>query len=107
MSAEPVEVERHGEVAVVAFNRPEARNAIDDALREAFARALDEVAAAHDASVASVALAWLAAQPTITAPIASARTTDQLPDLLASVSLELTADELAVLDGASEQAKAA
>lgn len=69
--------------------------------------ALDEVAAAHDASVASVALAWLAAQPTITAPIASARTTDQLPHLLASVSLELTADELAALDGASEQAKAA
>ena len=69
--------------------------------------ALAEVAAAHDTSVASVALAWLAAQPTITAPIASARTTDQLPDLLASVSLELSADELAALDGASEQAKAA
>jgi aryl-alcohol dehydrogenase-like predicted oxidoreductase len=69
--------------------------------------ALDEVAAAHDASVASVALAWLAAQPTITAPIASARTTEQLPDLLASVSLELTADDLAALDGASEDAKAA
>ena len=69
--------------------------------------ALDEVAAAHDASVASVALAWLAAQPTITTPIASARTTDQLPDLLVSVALELTADELDALDGASEQAKAA
>ena len=69
--------------------------------------ALDEVAAAHGASVASVALAWLAAQPTITAPIASARTTEQLPDLLASVSLELTADELDALDGASEAAKAA
>ncbi|MGO4298715.1 aldo/keto reductase [Leifsonia sp. RAF41] len=69
--------------------------------------ALDDVAAAHDASVASVALAWLAAQPTITAPIASARTTDQLPDLLASVSLELTADDLQALDGASEAAKAA
>lgn len=69
--------------------------------------ALDEVAAAHDASVASVALAWLAAQPTITAPIASARTTEQLPDLLASVGLELTGDELEALAGASEAAKAA
>jgi len=69
--------------------------------------ALDEVAAAHSASVASVALAWLAAQPTITAPIASARTTEQLPDLLASVSLELTADDLEALDGASADAKAA
>ncbi|WP_285114393.1 aldo/keto reductase [Leifsonia sp. fls2-241-R2A-40a] len=69
--------------------------------------ALDEVAAAHDASVASVALAWLAAQPTITAPIASARTIEQLPDLLASVELELSRDELEALDGASEAAKAA
>ncbi|WP_374008547.1 aldo/keto reductase [Leifsonia sp. LS-T14] len=69
--------------------------------------ALDEVAAAHGASVASVALAWLAAQPTITAPIASARTTEQLPDLLASVSLELTAGDLEALDVASAAAKAA
>jgi len=69
--------------------------------------ALDEVAAAHGTSVASVALAWLAAQPTITAPIASARTTEQLPDLLASVSLELTAGDLEALDGASAEAKAA
>lgn len=69
--------------------------------------ALDEVAAAHDASVASVSLAWLAAQPTVTAPIASARTLDQLPDLLASVSLELTPAELDALDGASEAARAA
>ena len=69
--------------------------------------ALDEVAAAHSASVASVALAWLAAQPTITAPIASARTTEQLPDLLASVALELTSDDLEALDGASAAAKAA
>ncbi|WP_158862027.1 aldo/keto reductase [Leifsonia sp. AG29] len=69
--------------------------------------ALDEVAAAHHASVATVALAWLAAQPTVTAPIASARTPEQLPDLLASVELELAAGELEVLDGASAAAKAA
>lgn len=68
---------------------------------------LDDVAAAHGESVATIALAWLAAQPTITAPIASARTLEQLPDLLASVAVELTADELAALDGASEAAKAA
>ncbi|MFF9563966.1 aldo/keto reductase [Leifsonia sp. NPDC014704] len=79
---------------------------LDDTGR-AVLSALDEVAAAHDASVASVALAWLAAQPTITAPIASARTTEQLPDLLASVDLELTGDELEALAGASEAAKAA
>jgi aryl-alcohol dehydrogenase (NADP+) len=55
---------------------------------------LDEVAAAHDTSVASVALAWLLAQPTVVAPIASARNTEQLADLLAIVDLRLTADEL-------------
>ncbi|MFF2050343.1 aldo/keto reductase [Leifsonia sp. NPDC058194] len=79
---------------------------LDDTGR-AVLTALDEVAAAHSASVASVALAWLAAQPTVTAPIASARTLDQLPDLLASVSLELTPAELDALDGASEAARAA
>lgn len=40
--------------------------------------ALDEIAAAHEAPVATVALAWLAARPTVAAPIASARTVEQL-----------------------------
>ncbi|WP_314149457.1 aldo/keto reductase [uncultured Leifsonia sp.] len=79
---------------------------LDDTGRSVLA-ALDEVAAAHSASVATVALAWLAAQPTITAPIASARTLEQLPDLLASVELELSADELDALSGASQAATAA
>lgn len=73
---------------------------LDDRGRDVLA-ALDQVAAAHSASVASVALAWLAAQPTVVAPIASARTVDQLPDLLASVDLELTDAELDTLDEAS------
>ncbi|MGW7523674.1 aldo/keto reductase [Streptomyces sp. NPDC054783] len=63
--------------------------------------ALDEIAAAHDAPVATVALAWLAAQPTITAPIASARTPDQLPALLDVADLQLTEEELASLTAAS------
>ncbi|GGV00988.1 NADP-dependent aryl-alcohol dehydrogenase [Streptomyces filipinensis] len=63
--------------------------------------ALDEVAAAHEAPVATVALAWLAAQPTITAPIASARTVDQLPALLGVAELRLTEAELAKLTEAS------
>jgi aryl-alcohol dehydrogenase-like predicted oxidoreductase len=62
---------------------------------------LDEVAAAHDAPVASVALAWLAAQPTVVAPIASARTPDQLPELLRVADLRLTKDELHRLSAAS------
>ncbi|MEV7212294.1 aldo/keto reductase [Kitasatospora cineracea] len=63
--------------------------------------ALDEVAAAHGTQVAAVALAWLAAQPTVAAPLASARTVEQLPPLLAAASLELTAAELKLLSEAS------
>lgn len=63
--------------------------------------ALDTVAAAHDAELATVALAWLAAQPTVTAPIASARTVQQLPPLLAVSALTLTPEELGLLTEAS------
>ncbi|MDF3302309.1 aldo/keto reductase [Streptomyces tropicalis] len=63
--------------------------------------ALDEVARAHGAPVATVALAWLAARPTVTAPIASARTVEQLPALLGVADLELTPEELARLTEAS------
>lgn len=55
---------------------------------------LDEVAAAHDTTVASVALAWLLAQPTVVAPIASARDTGQLADLLPMAGLRLTGEEI-------------
>ncbi|NUQ97145.1 MAG: aldo/keto reductase [Streptomyces sp.] len=63
--------------------------------------ALDEIAQAHDAPVATVALAWLAAQPTVAAPIASARTVEQLPALLAVGELTLTEAEVARLTEAS------
>ncbi|MFF8320680.1 aldo/keto reductase [Streptomyces bobili] len=62
---------------------------------------LDEVARAHDAEVATVALAWLAARPTVAVPIASARTVDQLPALLAVADLELTEGEITRLTEAS------
>ncbi|MFJ2743245.1 aldo/keto reductase [Streptomyces sp. NPDC087440] len=63
--------------------------------------ALDEVAQAHDTEVASVALAWLASRPTVVAPIASARTVEQLPALLAVADLTLTDAELSKLTVAS------
>ncbi|MFH8444694.1 aldo/keto reductase [Streptomyces sp. NPDC018026] len=63
--------------------------------------ALDEIAAAHDAPVATVALAWLAARPTVAAPIASARTVEQLPALLGVAELSLTEDEVGRLTRAS------
>jgi aryl-alcohol dehydrogenase-like predicted oxidoreductase len=56
--------------------------------------ALDEIAAAHETSVAAVSLAWLLAQPTVLAPIASATTPEQLGELLACTELQLTAAEL-------------
>ncbi|WP_342775946.1 aldo/keto reductase [Nonomuraea mesophila] len=63
--------------------------------------ALGKVAADRDVAPATVALAWVAAQPTITATIASARDVEQLEPLMAAASLSLTADELALLDHAS------
>jgi aryl-alcohol dehydrogenase-like predicted oxidoreductase len=66
---------------------------------------LDEVAGAHGVPVAAVALAWLAAQPTVTAPIASARTVDQLATILPMAELELAPDELAALTDASEDTR--
>ena len=63
--------------------------------------ALDQVAEAHGAAQATVALAWLAAQSGVVAPIAGARTVEQLPALLAHADLALTAHEVALLTDAS------
>ncbi|MFI6245322.1 aldo/keto reductase [Streptomyces sp. NPDC051016] len=63
--------------------------------------ALDEIAETHSAPVPTVALAWLAAQPTVAAPIASARTPDQLPALLGVADLHLTDEEVTRLTAAS------
>jgi aryl-alcohol dehydrogenase (NADP+) len=63
--------------------------------------ALDDISTQHRVPVAAVALAWLLADPTIVAPIASARSSRQLEDLLACADLQLTSDEKARLDQAS------
>jgi len=63
---------------------------------------LDQVAAAHNTTVAAVALAWLAAQPTVAAPIASARTPQQLLELVPFTDLKLSSDELSALNAASQ-----
>ncbi|RUR01868.1 aldo/keto reductase [Labedella endophytica] len=72
-----------------------------DARGDAVIEALDAVAEAHGASLATVALAWLREQPTVVAPIASASRLEQLPDLLASATIELTPAELDSLTAAS------
>ena len=56
--------------------------------------ALDAAAAAHETTLAAVALAWLRAQPTVIAPISSARTPEQLAELLPMTELTLTDAEL-------------
>ena len=61
-----------------------------DARGERVLGVLDEVAGAHAVPLAAVALAWLAAQPTVTAPIASARTVEQLAELLPVQELRLS-----------------
>ena len=63
--------------------------------------ALDEVAAGRKATLAQVALAWLAARPAIAAPIASATNLEQLHDIMGAVRLKLDAGDIAVLDQAS------
>jgi aryl-alcohol dehydrogenase-like predicted oxidoreductase len=63
---------------------------------------LDTIAAETGATQSQIALAWVAAQPGITAPIASARTLDQLEELIGAMELELSEDQLAALDAASK-----
>jgi aryl-alcohol dehydrogenase-like predicted oxidoreductase len=65
-----------------------------DARGERLLQVLDEIAGAHQTTVAAVALAWLLADATIAAPIASARTKEQLGDLLPSVDLHLQRDDI-------------
>ena len=63
--------------------------------------ALQPIAEAHGVSVAQVALAWLLGKDAVTSVIIGARRMDQLVDNLASVDLQLTADEMAALDEVS------
>jgi aryl-alcohol dehydrogenase-like predicted oxidoreductase len=64
--------------------------------------ALDAIAAERKATVAQVALAWLLAKPELTAPIASATSLAQLEELLGAVRLELSQEDVARLNAASD-----
>ncbi len=63
--------------------------------------ALEKVAKDQNATQAQVALAWLMARPSITAPIASATKIEQLQDIAAATKLKLSADAIAELNRAS------
>lgn len=69
--------------------------------------ALDQVAGEVRASPAQVALAWLAGQPAVTAPIASATSVSQVEELLGAMRLSLTAEQRSTLNAASERPRQA
>ena len=85
----------------IASQRAEGARAYLDERGLRLLGVLDAIAAAHHTTVAAVSLAWLLAQPTVAAPIASARTPEQLAELLPVADLTLTADEIARLGAAS------
>ena len=68
--------------------------------------AIDRVAAETGATLPQIALAWLNAQPTIAAPLASATSPAQVKDLCGAVSLTLSTDQLGWLNTALDRAKA-
>ncbi len=92
---------RRGGADVRSVRAEGARAYLDDRGERVLA-ALDEIAAARDVPTGAVALAWLAARPTVAAPIASARTADQLDGLLPVLDLELTPTETSALTAASD-----
>jgi len=63
--------------------------------------ALDEVAGRHNGKPVEVALAWLMARPGITAPIASATTVEQLGEIARAAELNLSREDISLLDQAS------
>ena len=75
-----------------------------DARGDAVLGALDAVAGETGAVPAQVALAWMAVQPGVTAPIASATSVAQVEQLLGAMELALSADQLDRLDRASRGA---
>lgn len=64
-------------------------------------KALDEVGRRYEVSPATVAIAWLIARKSITAPIASATSVAQLKDLMAAAMLDLDAEAIRLIGDAS------
>jgi len=75
------------------INSEDAYNALD---------VMRGIADAHEVPVAHVALAWLLAQPTVTAPIVGTRTVEQLEGTIGAVDLSLDEDEIQQIDEATK-----
>jgi len=93
--AEVASQRAHG--ASAHLRDPRARDLLD---------ALDDVASEHRVGVAAVALAWLREQPHVAAPIASARTPEQVADLMQSAAVVLSRQELELLSATTEPVSA-
>ena len=65
-------------------------------------KAVADVAARHQATSAQIALAWLMAQPLVSAPIASATSVAQLNELMKAPEIKLSKDDIATLNGAGD-----
>jgi aryl-alcohol dehydrogenase-like predicted oxidoreductase len=73
-----------------------------DAKGERILAAIDRVAKSNSATPAEVSLAWLVAQPGVTAPIASATSVEQVKSLANGVRLKLSEDDLKALTEAGQ-----
>lgn len=87
---------------------PRARHVVNYANQRGWAvlAAMDEVSDETGASLAQVALAWNAAKPGVTAPIASATSVGQIKELMCAMELDLGEAQIAKLDAASMPAEA-
>ncbi|MFC0674874.1 aldo/keto reductase [Brachybacterium hainanense] len=74
---------------------------LEDPRNVALLEVLDEIAAGHGVGISAIALSWLRSRPAVAAPIASARTLEQLAALVRTIGLELSTQEVAALDAAS------
>ncbi|HEU4974318.1 MAG TPA: aldo/keto reductase [Baekduia sp.] len=75
---------------------------LEDPAAVAALERLDAIAAARDTTPSAVALAWVRQQPAVAAPIASARSVEQLEQILPGATLELSGDEIADLRAAAQ-----
>jgi aryl-alcohol dehydrogenase-like predicted oxidoreductase len=87
------------DVSVAARQRSNRKYMTDHGFR--ILAALDRVAARTGAKQAQIAIAWLVAQATITAPIASATSVQQVEELIAAAHLALDDESMALLNNAS------
>jgi aryl-alcohol dehydrogenase-like predicted oxidoreductase len=87
------------------LNKSQRGNGVKEYLNERgfkILKALDDVSEQYSAEEASIALAWLIARPSVSAPIASVTSLSQLADLTRAAELVLNVEDIAILDEASD-----